>query len=199
MNDFFHQIGKTMEAWAFIESSLCTLFIKVTRMHPPMGRKLFYASAGFRARARNLRIAMNCVNIDEDQMREFWTEAIGKAEQYSAFRNLMAHGDILYVNTPKSKHYKTHVILQGREFWKADLSPENVITLEQLVIADANFRHLGGCMMFILSRDPKTTKVGPRECRELVALLPQQPQSSFLSEPDLARFSVIASTISINR
>src|SRR5262245_28102983 len=51
MNDFFHQIGRAMESWGLVESSLCTLFVRVTKMHPPMGRKIFYASAGFRARA----------------------------------------------------------------------------------------------------------------------------------------------------
>ena len=164
-----------------------------------MGRKIFYASAGFRARARMLRLAMKCVDINEDQMREFWTEAIEKAKQYSGFRNLMAHGDILHIDDPQSKHYKTHIILQAREFWERDPKPADVITHEQLVIADTNFRRLAECMMFVLGRDPNTTTAGAKECRQLVALLPAQPDLSRLSSTDADRFSILGSSIPFNR
>ena len=191
--DFHYQLGKTIEGWSYIESCLCSLFIKVTQMYPPMGRKVFYSATGFRARTKMLRVAIESVNLAEDGMRDFWTTAIDKADKYAGFRNLVVHGDIVFVDFPKSKHYKTHIILQGKQFWKADPEPDDIITYNQLTVADDNYRRLASCMMFVLGRDPKTIAEGPKECRELVARLPSQPHASQLSPSDLARFSLLKS------
>lgn len=182
-----------MEGWSYVESSLCSLFIKVTQMYPPMGRKVFYSATGFRARTKMLRLALESVNLIDEGMLDFWTTAIAKADKYSVFRNLVVHGDVVFVNFPESKHHKRYIILQGKQFWKADPDPKDVITYDQLAIADENIRRLGSCMMFVLGRDAQTTSTGPKECRELIALLPSPPDSCQMDPTDIARFSPLTS------
>lgn len=187
---YFHtQLGKTLEGWSYVESCLCSFFIKVTQTHPPLGRKLFYSSAGFRFRARMLRIAIDCVNLTEEGMREFWQDAIAKADSYSTFRNLMVHGDIVFVDFAGSKYCGKHIILQGREPWKADPDPKDVITLERLAISDQSFRLLASCMMSVLGGGSQPNTPGPMQCRDLISLLPNKPHSNQLGQSDLARFS----------
>ena len=188
-SDFHHQLGKTIEGWSYIESALCSLFIKVTQMYPPMARSVFYSAAGFRARTKMLRVALESVNLTDEGMLDFWTSAIHKADKYSAFRNLVVHGDVVFVDFPESKHHKRHIILQGKQFWKADPDPKDVITYDQLMIADENIRRLGACMMFVLGRDAQKASTGLKECRDLITLLPNPPDSRQMDPIDLARFS----------
>jgi hypothetical protein len=136
---------------------------------------------------------MDCVNLTEDGMRDFWQDAIDKAEKYSVFRNQMVHGDVLFVDSAKSKYFGQHIILQGREFWKADPDPKDVITHEQLVTSDRNFRLLASCMMSVLGQGSQPDVPGPTQCHDLIALLPSQPQSDTISPSDLTRFSQLRS------
>jgi hypothetical protein len=167
-----------------VESCFCRVFITVTRIHPPMGRKLFYSNAGFGSRAKMLRTVMDCAqNWEQEGMQAFWTDALKKAEKYATFRNLMVHGDVVRIGLASSKYAGQYIILRGQEFWKSDPDPNDVITREQLATADRNVRLLAQCMMSVLAEPSKV-----KEWCELIALLPSQPQSGKIDAADLARF-----------
>ena len=95
----------------------------------------------------------------------------------------MVHGDVVLIGFAESKYAGQYIILRGREFWKADPDPKDVITKEQLTTADGNVRLLAQCMMSVLAEPSKVT-----ELCELIALLPSQPQSGKIDPSDLVRF-----------
>jgi hypothetical protein len=177
---FHHQIGKTLEGWSFVESALCTVFIRVTQMHPPMARKIFYSGSGFASRAKMLRVAIGCVNIKEDGLSDFFLACIAKAETYANTRNEIAHGDILLIQAAESIYSNQYIIIQGKEFWKADPDPKDVITHENLEIADNNFRRLGACLLTALAWDGKDAAKNPSLLVELVRALPSPAKKCYL-------------------
>jgi hypothetical protein len=192
-DSFYLQLGRAIAGWSIMESAYCGFFAKVTQMHPPMARRIFYSTVGFRARTKMLRLAMDSVNFSEPEMREFWQDSIDKSEKYAKFRNELAHGDVVNIAFEGSRYNGQTIIIQGREFWKADPNPSEVITLEDIKRGDANIRRLAAALVFVLGRDPTKPGPGQKECRELVRLLPSVATSNQLTEEQIAKFSVIYS------
>jgi hypothetical protein len=87
----FHiEYGRTMLAWAMIESELATLFSMVTRISPDMAIKIFYAPRSFKGRTDIFKSALPVCKIPEEA-KKIARSLIKKADQYSDCRNKFAH------------------------------------------------------------------------------------------------------------
>jgi hypothetical protein len=95
---FAQQLGKTIIAYSRVETFLCTWFERITKMPNPMARKVFYSQGGTYATIQLFRAALDSAPPLVPDVQPLLAAATNKLQKYSETRNLMAHGDALFVS-----------------------------------------------------------------------------------------------------
>lgn len=131
-----------------------------------------------------LGAAIDVVNTQPD-ITPYLKAVLNKAGNYASTRNMIVHGDILFVAYEASKYMGQTIILYGRQHWHADPPESEVLTLEQLKITQENFFHLGAMISFGLNWDGKEEK-SPVKFLELIRVLPNPAHSDRL-DPNIAK------------
>jgi hypothetical protein len=186
--DEFHlEIGRCSSRWAIIESGIFQWFERITKMPPGMARRIFYSMSGFDGRRRMFQSAIG--TVPSDLMTEYLKLLCSKAGNYSGSRNKMAHGDVLFIEFPGSKHYSTHIILEGGTTWIADPPDEMVLTLDNLRMMTENFKFLAGFIVDSLNWRGDMA-VMPSRWTELVRLLPNPAHTQKLDPTNAARIQL---------
>jgi hypothetical protein len=111
-------------------------------------------------------------------------------QQFSESRNLIAHGDILFVNIPQSRYYGQMLIMRGRDAWSVDPETTDVLTLANLRMANENFRRLGFCLTISLNWDGKSPERSPDRFLPLVRRLPNPPHLSVLDPTIVEQYQI---------
>lgn len=184
---FYAQFGRTMAAWGYVESTLCTFFERLTQMYPPLARRIYYSPAGFDGRVRMLNATLDVVRT-EPNVSDFLRKAVGKARNYAGSRNKIAHGDALYIEVEGSKYRNQMIVLEGRSHWRMDIPPEDVITISNLEIAYDNFGRLAALLLAALNFDGSSPDLSPTKLQELVPVLPTTAHMDRLDPTSAARF-----------
>ena len=187
--EFHAQIGRTMAGWASAETMLSTWFERLTQMHPLVARRVFYSQLGTYASLQMLRAVLSVV-VPVPDIREFLRAVVNKTQQYSETRNLIAHGDVLFVAVPGSRYYGQMLIMRGRDAWLVDPDTTDVLTLENLRTADVNFRRLSFCLTVSLNWDGKDPKKSPDRFLPLVKQLPNPAHSRVLDPTIVEQFQI---------
>jgi hypothetical protein len=87
--------------------------------------------------------------------------SLNKAGNWSSTRNRIVHGDMLIVEFLGSRLYGQCIILEGSEFWDADILDEDIMTKLNLEIASENFGRLAFCLISGLNWDGKDQNKSP--------------------------------------
>jgi hypothetical protein len=144
--EFQRALGSAMIAYSKIESFLFSWFERITGMDLAIARRIFYSQTGTYAMTQMFRAALEPITFAPDAKPLLITIA-NKLAAYSSTRNLMAHGDAVFINDINNKYHRQMVILQGRQ-WLAHTSDEDILTLERLRNAEDNFALLSLCNLF---------------------------------------------------
>jgi len=184
-NDAFKlKIGRTVAVWGFVETGLCNWFQKLTAMHAILSRKIFYSLTGFDARKRMLMAAVNYVQTQPD-LSEYLKAIVNKAGNYSGTRNMIVHGDVVFIGDETSRYFRQTIILQGRQAWGPDIPDAEMLTGDQLEAAEENFGRLAAVIHYGLGWTGGSPS--PLEFLELIQELPNPAHSGRLDQTILAR------------
>jgi len=154
-------------------------------MHPLVARRVFYSVSGFGIRRRMLDAARNAAQIQPADFGELLKVCSDKAGGWEATRNLMVHGDVMYVAVTNSKFFGKMIVVDGKEFLREDMPETRYLTIDQLRSADENFGRLAYCLLYGLNWDHSPEK-SPLQYRELIDALPSPPHASRL-DPNFAK------------
>jgi hypothetical protein len=187
---FAQQLGKTIIAYSRVETFLCTWFERITKMPHPMARRAFYSQGGTYATLQLFRAVLDSAPPLLRDVQPLLVAAFNKLQKYSETRNLMAHGDALFVMIEESKYNGQMIIIRGREPWTMDPPGEEILTFQNLENAADNFGKLSACLLVPLSWDGKDSEKSPGKFLPLVRLLPNLAHSKRLDPTTSKRFDI---------
>jgi hypothetical protein len=184
-NDEFNlAMGRAIARWSNIELGLCRWFKRITKMSHATARAIFYSASGFDGRRRMFVAALGSAKMDA-ALRDYLNLLVQKAGNYSGSRNKLAHGDPLFVRLPKSRHYGTIIILEGKEARKLLPSNDAILTLENIETMTENFRFLGALIADSLNWDEDASQHPSRWSPQARAL--PNPAHSGQLDPTIAK------------
>jgi hypothetical protein len=133
---FYKELGKTIASWSRVEDGLFEWFKQCTGMREQLARAVFYSSRSFEGRSDMLLAAIPLSSCNE-KMRTAIRLCVKRARQYSAFRNRISHGHIIFVKIndvlqPVLNEGQTYAVYPGCDY----------VTLRDLEIVGYNFREL---------------------------------------------------------
>ena len=168
----FHEAyGQTMMAWSALEEMLFHWFVVTTKLDEAIARAVFYSARSFTGRRDMFAATLPHSGLDDDT-QEFLRACIKKAAQFSAFRNIAAHGMDKY----SSKDGEPAFVLASPQ--TPDPVPEDqAITVEQLEHATEHFYILRG-LMFDLHPNSCVPASSPEAYLPLVRGLPNRADST---------------------
>lgn len=172
MNEFYIAYGKVIDEWAFIEFVLAHIFGAITLIDNRMSEALFYSGRSFQTRRDLLAAAIehSPAKGAADDILEFAKACLKKANQYSTFRNALAHRLILW----------NHITDRG-ELREGDdienLDSKKLYLIEDLVTAQKNYHSFRMLMLKVIKPETYQPELSPEEGRELILALPNEAQS----------------------
>jgi hypothetical protein len=126
----FLSFGKTMALWALLERSLYEWFQHITLLDGKIAKPLYFSAKSTSNRLEILRATLKSTSLDEAE-RVFIEEAIKLVQNYSSFRNKLAHGEFTFEGQViESKHHDRKKAI------------EKSISQEAIEIAGRNFSSL---------------------------------------------------------
>ena len=176
--EFHHVYGCTMANWAAIERALYYWFACITQMDEGMAISVFYSARSFNARADMLLAAIRNAKRQTEVEIQFVKAALKKARSYSAFRNMITHGEpILSIidreGAPREIAY--HIV----EYKNPEARVS--VTMEDLMVAADNYQLLKVAIIDALPNQGRGTT--PEQCLEQVRALPNQADSRTSPNP----------------
>src|SRR3989442_1094585 len=80
----------------------------------------------------------------------------------------------------KKDQFNTVILLNGRQPWQSDPPDDEVMTLDQMLLAQENFGILAGCVHSGLNWDGTDTPRSPPQLIELIDALPREAHKTKL-------------------
>ncbi len=168
---FHNAYGGAMAAWARLEGCLFYWFMSASGMNEAPARAIFFSARSFAGR-RDMLWAILPFALFDQGAGDVIRAGLNKAQQYSEFRNKLAHREPVVDIRRESPTWAQILLVEGRD---ASGSPD-AITISQLAAAMRNFDELRRLLWQVhpLERHPGTDAEG---CLRLIRELPNQAHS----------------------
>lgn len=168
----YQATGRAITAFATVELWLCNHFALVTQMQPPMAKAVFFSARSLRGRLDMLESALaSAVSaIGFPSLVPFLKVAGNRTGQWSGSRNMLAHGNIGYVDWAQSKYHGQAILCDSSTSDWPD--PKRALTLADLEHAATNFGRLSALLMVSYNRTNGPNETTLKECHALALQLP---------------------------
>lgn len=176
-NQFYQEVGRTIGRWSNLEYFLSHMFRHVTQMEEVVARHIFHSARSWRGRYDMLAGALSASESAPGVVSAY-TAILERANQYSAFRNILAH-DQIQLSPPEIDGTRRLVIRPP----KANLSDPAPLAINRQHIrwAGEHINRLSATVVQAVRWDGEDQLGSPERLRWLLDQLPIQPH---LSEPD---------------
>jgi len=182
---FYLKYGKAMVAWSGVESELVTLFSLLTKIKWDMAVGIFYAPSGFKGRTAIFRAALKTCAINEP-IRSLTDALLGKAEQYSDWRNKLAHDYPALHGAAASKHIR---LITGKGQFQSDATKkihvEAGITTEEIEDIGVQFQSLQKIICDFWGSLTVDRIPSPHIFQQRLAELPKLPRPKAQTPPNV--------------
>lgn len=183
---FVYTYGQAMLQWSYVEDRLFMWFRHLSGMKEDMARAVFFSARSLQGRLDmvNAVIAekVNDGSLADDNLATI-SEIVKKTALYASARNSLAHGLGIFVNDPSGA--LKLILVQGKH--KVQERPSLGIAEARILIMGMNFEKLQDLMMRALRTYVSGGSTPIREFLELLALLPNVPDSEAPSQKQAGR------------
>ena len=183
---FYQAFGRTLGQWGLLEYYLGLMFQQITNMEEVVSRNVFHSARSWRARYDMLTGGLNG-SASRPGVVTSWREIVNTANQYSAFRNILAHDQVQL-----GRDFENRRVLVIRPP-RADLdilSPHPIIRRPDIETAGENFKLLGALVVQAIKWPPDDQLGAPERLIWLNAQLPNPPHSKRVDPTVVEQFSL---------
>jgi hypothetical protein len=189
-DQFYGALGRAIAKWSMLEHCMARIFhraISTTRSED-FSSSIFHSARSWRARYDMLSAALANSTDRPCQVRA-WQAILKKANDYSIFRNRIAHESVrLHLGASDSMRTLMIVPNDANDESAHDLSQS--VTREQVEIAAENFQLLISLALHALDWDDEDQLGAPERSLMLVDQLPSQAHSTRTSQSVAAQIAL---------